>query len=395
MPSIKTRGFSVNVGRIILITFVLPIITLIVGLSGCGESLDDSPQTTGIAGEIRIGVVLALTGQFADELGKPMQNGFELARAEINSSGQLGDAKIRFITEDDQSVSAVEAFNKLIHEDGVSVITGLAVSTQAKEAFPIAQENRVVAFSPVSTAPGLSAIGDYIFRASLTVDELNSNGVKITQEILGYKRAATIYDETDLFSTNSNEAFLDALAEHGVEVLTTQTIQTGNTDFSVQLTLIKETNPDAIFCTALPKEIPLILTQGRDLGIPNLVPFIIPQLSQALVQGAGPAAEGAISLIAWSSIKPTPGNGAFVQNYRAAYGTEPNAWAAQSYAVLYILAAAIADAQSTDSTAIRDALANTINFDTILGQFSFDAVGDAVYDPQVLIFKNGEFKAFE
>ncbi|MDE0185439.1 MAG: ABC transporter substrate-binding protein [Candidatus Poribacteria bacterium] len=384
-----------NVGRIILITFVLPIITLIVGLSGCGESLDDSPQTTGIAGEIRIGVVLALTGQFADELGKPMQNGFELARAEINSSGQLGDAKIRFITEDDQSVSAVEAFNKLIHEDGVSVITGLAVSTQAKEAFPIAQENRVVAFSPVSTAPGLSAIGDYIFRASLTVDELNSNGVKITQEILGYKRAATIYDETDLFSTNSNEAFLDALAEHGVEVLTTQTIQTGNTDFSVQLTLIKETNPDAIFCTALPKEIPLILTQGRDLGIPNLVPFIIPQLSQALVQGAGPAAEGAISLIAWSSIKPTPGNGAFVQNYRAAYGTEPNAWAAQSYAVLYILAAAIADAQSTDSTAIRDALANTINFDTILGQFSFDAVGDAVYDPQVLIFKNGEFKAFE
>ncbi len=384
-----------NVGRIILITIALPIIALIVGLSGCGESLDDSPQTTGIAGEIRIGVVLALTGQFADELGKPMQNGFELARAEINSSGQLGDAKIRFITEDDQSVSAVEAFNKLIHEDGVSVITGLAVSTQAKEAFPITQENRVVAFSPVSTAPGLSTIGDYIFRASLTVDELNSNGVKITQEILGYKRAATIYDETDLFSTNSNEAFLDALAEHGVEVLTTQTIQTGNTDFSVQLTLIKETNPDAIFCTALPKEIPLILTQGRDLGIPNSVPFIIPQLSQALVQGAGPAAEGAISLIAWSSIKPTHGNGAFVQNYRAAYGTEPNAWAAQSYAALYILAAAIADAQSTDSTAIRDALAKTMNFDTILGQFSFDAVGDAVYDPQVLIFKNGEFKAFE
>ena len=375
--------------------FAAPIIALIVGLSGCGESLDDSPQTTGITGEIRIGVVLALTGQFADELGKPMQNGFELARAEINSSGQLGDAKIRFITEDDQSVSAVEAFNKLILEDGVSVITGLAVSTQAKDAFPIAQENRVVAFSPVSTAPGLSAIGDYIFRASLTVDELNSNGVKITQEKLGYKSAATIYDETDLFSTNSNEAFVNALAENGVEVLTTQTIQTGDTDFSVQLTRIKETDPDAIFCTALPKEIPLILKQSRGLGISGSVPFIIPQLSLALVQGARPAAEGAISLIAWSTIKPTPGNGAFVQNYRGAYGTEPNAWAAQSYAALYILAAAIADAQSTDATAIRDALANTMNMETILGRFSFDAVGDAEYDPQILIFKNGKFEAFE
>ena len=388
-----------NVGRFAIIMFVLAIALLIAGLSACdqiGQLLaPPPPEMEVLRGEIPIGVVLALTGQFADELGKPMQSGIELARAEINSSDQLGDAKITFITEDDERLSAVDAFNKLIHEDGVSVITGLAVSTLAKEAFPIAQENRVVAFSPVSSAPGLSAIGDYIFRASLTVDELNSNGVKITQERLGYKRAATIYDETDLFAANSNEAFMDALVENGVEVLTTQTIQAGETNFSVQLTRIKETDPDAIFCTTLPKEIPLILKQSRDLGIPDAVPFIIPQLSLALVQGAGPAAEGAISLIAWSSIEPTPSNGAFIQNYRGTYGTEPNAWAAQSYAALYILAAAIAEAQSTDSTAIRDALANTMNFDTILGKFSFDAVGDAVYDPQILIVKDGRFEAFE
>lgn len=375
------------------------IAALIVGLSACdqiGQLLVPTPPgMERLNGEIPIGVVLALTGQFADELGKPMQNGFELARTEINSSGQLGDAIITFITEDDQSVSAVDAFNKLIHEDGVSVVTGLAISTQAKDAFPIAQKNGVVAFSPVSSAPGLSAIGDFIFRASLTVDELNSNGVKITQEKLGYKRAATIYDETDLFSTNSNEAFLDALSENDVEILTTQTIQTGDTDFSGQLTRIKETNPDAIFCTALPKEIPLILKQSRDLGIPDSVPFIIPQLSQVLVRGTGPAAEGAISFIGWSSIAPTPGNQAFIQNYQGTYGTEPNAWAAQSYATLYILAAAIAEAQSTDPTAIRDALAKIMNFDTILGQFSFDAVGDAVYDPQILIVKDGAFAAFE
>ena len=378
--------------------FVLAIVALIVGLSACdqiGQPLIPPPEMEGLTGEIPIGVVLALTGQFADELGKPMQNGFELARAEINSSEQLGDAIITFITEDDRSESAVEAFNKLIHEDGVSVITGLAVSTQAKDAFPIAQENRVVAFSPVSSAPGLSAVGDFIFRASLTVDKLNSNGVKITKEKLGYKRVATIYDETDLYSTNSNEAFIDALVKHGVEILITQTIQTGDTDISVQLTRIKETNSDAIFCTALPREIPLILKQSRDLGIPDSVPFIIPQLSQALVRGTGPAAEGAISFIGWSSIVPTSGNQAFIQNYQSTYGTEPNAWAAQSYAALHILAEAIADARSTDATAIRDALANTMNLDTILGQFSFDAVGDAVYNPQILIVKDGEFVVFE
>ena len=46
-------------------------------------------------------------------------------------------------------------------------------------------------------------------------------------------------------------------------------------------------------------------------------------------------------------------------------------------------------------TRSADALANITDFDTILGKFSFNAVGDAVYDPVVLIVKNGEFQVFE
>ena len=69
--------------------------------------------------------------------------------------------------------------------------------------------------------------------------------------------------------------------------------------------------------------------------------------------------------------------------------------AAQSYASVYILAEAIADAQSTDPVKIRDVLANTMDLDTVLGKFSFDAVGDAVYDPIVLIVKNSQLQIFE
>ena len=61
----------------------------------------------------------------------------------------------------------------------------------------------------------------------------------------------------------------------------------------------------------------------------------------------------------------------------------------------HILAEAIANAQSTDATTIRDALANTKNFDTVLGQFSFNAVGDAMYDLMVLVVQNGNFEVFE
>ena len=388
-----------NVGRFTKFVFVLAIISLIAGLSACdqiGQLLVPAPpQMDGLSGEIPIGVVVALTGRFAAEIGIPMHNGFELARAEINNSGMLGTATITFIAEDDQSVSSVEAFNKLIHQDGVSAITGLAISDQAIHSFPIAQENGVVAFSSVSSASGLSAIGDFIFRAGLTIDVLIPSGVRITQEKLGYTKAAILFDESDLYSTSSYAGFIAALAENGVEVVTTETFQSGDTDFSTQLTRIMEANPEAIFVATLPPEMPLILMQGRELGIPDSVPFILPEIAIEQVAAAGAAAEGVITFIGWSSLAATPGNEAFIQNYTEKYGMEPNAWAAQSYATLYILAAAIANAQSTDSASIRDALANTMDMDTILGQFSFDAVGDAVYAPQILIVTDGEFEVFE
>ena len=387
-----------NVGRFTKFAFVLTIVALIAGFSACDQAqqlLLPALPTGDFSGEIPIGVVVALTGRFADEIGIPMLNGFELARYEINHSGMLGGATITFITEDDQSVSSVEAFNKLIRQDGVSVITGLAISGQAIHSFPIAQENGVVCFSSVSSASGLSAIGDFIFRAGLTIDILNPSGVRITQEQLGYTTAATLYDESDLYSTSSHEGFQVALAENGVKVVATETFQSGDTDFSAQLTRIMEANPEAIFVSTLPPEMPAILSQGRELGIPDSVPFILPEIAIEQVAAAGDAAEGVITFISWSNLAATPGNEAFIQSYTEKFGMEPNAWAAQSYATLRILAAAIAEAQSTDSAAIRDALANTMDMGTILGQFSFDAVGDAAYDPQILIVKDGEFVVFE
>ena len=388
-----------NVRRFCKFVFVLAIVALITGLSACDQIqqllVPAPPEMEDMSAEIPIGVVVALTGRFADEVGIPMQNGFELARAEINNSGMLGGAAITFITEDDQSESSVEAFNKLIHQDGVSAITGLAISEQAKHAFPIAQENGVVAFSSVSSASGLSAIGDFIFRAGLTVGVMNPPGVQVTHAERDYQTAALIYQDKDTYSMSSNEAFKAALTENGVKILITEFFQKGDIDFSTQLTRIMGANPEAIFISSLPPAMPLIMRQGRALGIPGSVPFILPEMSIEQVQAAGPDAEGVITFAGWSSLAATPGNEAFIENYRTAYDTDPNAWAAQSYATLHILAAAIAEAQSSESEAIRDTLANTMDLDTILGQFSFDAVGDAVYDPKILIVKDGKFEFFE
>ena len=385
-----------NISRATKFAFVLTIVALIAGLSACdqiGQLLVPAPpDMEDVSVEIPVGLVLPTTGRLAS-FGLPIQYGFELALEEVNNS-QFSDAKLKFIIEDDQSTveGAVEAYNKLI-QVGVPVIFGPTTSGQAEAAFPIAQQSGVVAFSSSSNATGLSALGDFIFRAGLTTDILLPSGVRATHAKLGYQQVATIYDDIDLYSIDSHEKFRDTLIESGVEILITETFQSGDTDFSAQLSRIMEASPDAIFIAAQLPEQTAILIQGRQLGISTEIPFITSLIND--VENAGAAAEGAISFAGWISSADTPGNQAFVQKYQATYGSEPNAWTAQSYAAVHIVAAAIAEAQSTDPTAIRDALANTKDFETVLGAFSFNADGDAVYDPIVQIVENGEFQIFE
>ena len=377
--------------------FILTIVISVVGFSAC-ERVSQivqpaTPEIEDKSGEIPIGVVLPLTGHLASA-GELMKEGLDLALEEINNA-QPSDTKFRFVVEDDTSTpeGAVDAFNKLIHQDGLSVILGPASSTATQAAFPIAQENGVVAISPTAGARGLGAIGDFVFRVPLASNILALKGVEATHTKLGYQRVATLYDETDLFSTDRDEALQEAFTAIGIEVLTTEVFQSGDTDFSTQLTQIKALDPDAIFVSALPPEKPGILIQAHELGIS--VPVIMSSLTSVEVEAAGAAAEGAITFIGWLPTDDTPGNQAFVANYSETFGMTPNVFATASYASVYILAEAIRNAESTDAVSIRDALANIRDFDTVFGKFSFNADGDAVYEQKALIVKDGTLQPFE
>ena len=379
------------------------MVTLMVGLSACDElisilstsDIPDMPQMDGVQGEIPIGVVVPLTGVGAGPYGFSMQNGFELAKEEINNA-QLGDATISFITVDDMTTvdGAVSAFQDLA-DQGVQVVVGYTYTFQVDHVFPLAEENEVVAFSSVSSGAGRSSLSQYAFRTGLATNILNPAGVKVSQARLGYTRVAIIYDEVDPYATSGYEDLSAALEEIGVEVVTTQTMQKGDIDFSEQMAAIMASEAEAVVISALSAEIVQIMSQGREAGIPSSVRYIVPDLTANEVAIVGDAAEGAITFINWIETSGTPGNQAFIRNYRETYGIEPDPWAAQSYATMYILAAAISNAGSTDSTAIRDALAQTTDFDTILGQFSFDPNGEALYDPIIAVVKDGQIVMFE
>ena len=390
-----------NASRVTKFAFLLAVATLVVGLSACDQLISiltsgDMPEPSEMEGGVTVGVVAPLSGQYASSYGQPILQGFELARNEINSS-QVGGGGINFIAVDDMASvdGAKAAFNKLIEQDGVSIILGPSFSSQASETFPIASVNGVVAISSTSSASGINKAGDTNFRAGLITSRLNPPGVMATHAVLGYQQVATMYDEADLYSTIGHGDLAGALMDNGVEILATKTLNGGDTDFSAQLTEIMELIPDAIFVSALSAEMAPILKQGRALGIPASVPFIIPELSSIEVEAAGEAAEGAITFTGWSILASTPGNTAFIESYRAAYGTDPSPWTAQSYATLHILDEAGTRAQSAEPMAIAEALRGISDFDTILGKFSFDENGDAIYEPHVLIVKDGKLELFD
>ncbi len=385
-----------NTKRIFIPVVLLAIVYFPIGFSPYDKVITVSANETAhsvSSKEILIGVVVAKTGHHAEQYGLPMLRGFELARKEIND---VSDLELTFATEDDKSSSdgAKAAVRRLVNKK-VPAIVGLAISSHLKEAAPIAQENRVIAFSSVSSAAGLGKIGGFVFRTSLATDISVPSGVIATQKRLGYEKVATIYDRNDLYATSSNDVLRTVLVQNEVEILTEEAFETGDTDFSQQLTRIAMMDPDALFISALSQEIGGILSQTVEPRFPDGIQVIAPDLTMFEVQQAGKGAEGAIGFIGWSVSSSAPGNQAFVQHYRAQYGIDPEPWAAQSYATLHVLANAIKTAQSSDSVAIRDALAQTRDLPTILGRlgdYSFNADGDALYDQILVVVEDGKLE---
>ena len=369
------------------------VMVLVLGLLSCGENE---------AEEISVGVVVPLSGSLSSN-GSQMKNGMELALGEINESSLLDGRKIRFIVGDSEGTpdGAERAYTKLIEQDGVVAVLGPFTSSATERIIPVAQQNKVVAFSPTSAARGLSARSEFAFRASLTVDPLVQAGVRVTREQLRYNNVATIVNEADSFSSSNHKKVKEELEKHGVTVVSEQTYsrRTGALpDLTSQLTdmINAVPAPEALFISALAPGRRGVMVQVRELGVD--IPFLLTlstldDVSEANAALAG-AAEGAITFTTWIAAIDTPENRRFLRNYREKYESEPDAFAALSYASVYILAHAIADTSSADPETIRDAMAD-IRVDTLLGDFYFDRNGDAVYEPIVGIVENGKFEVFD
>jgi len=356
--------------------------------------------TPGHAGakEAKIGFVLSMTGAAA-VYGSTQINGAKMAVDEINAAAGKDGLRIVALFEDDASTpqQGINVFNKFIKADNVALLIGPTLSNTAQVTDRIAQQEGVPVLAVSNTVKGLTDIGDYIFRDSLTEAVVIPNTIKIAKEKLGVSKVAVLYGNDDAFTKGGYDAFKKALGDAKIEILSEQTFAKGDRDFSPQLTQIKGKNPDAIIVSALAEEASGIVSQARQLGIPKTIPIIGGNgfNSPSFMKNAGEAAEGVIVGAAWNSASSSPLTRKFVADFTAKYNGPPDQFAAQAYAGVYIAYEAVKKAGSPDNRkAIRDAMAQIKNFDTVLGRFSFTAVRDAEHQPVVQQVKGGKFVVF-
>jgi branched-chain amino acid transport system substrate-binding protein len=350
---------------------------------------------TGATKEVKVGVVLTLTGASA-VYGMPQRNGVQLAVDEINAAGGIPGVKLVPVIEDDAGTKdqGITAFTKLINTDKVMAIIGPTLSNTAVAADPIAQQAGVPVLAVSNTGNGIVEIGDFIFRDSLAESQVIPNTIKVAKDKLGLKKVAIIYGIDNAFTKSGYDEFKKALDANGIQITSTQTYGMNDTDYSAQLTAIKGTNPDAIIVSSL-AEGAQIAKQARELGIDSKVTIIGGNglNTPDYIKNSGAAGEGTYVGAAWNVANDTPTNTKFIAAYKAKYNADPDQFAAQAYSGVYILAEAIKLAgANADRKAIRDALPKVKGLATPLGTFGFTPERNADHPPVLQMVKNGKFE---
>lgn len=376
-------------------------VALAIVLLSFSSSMGTTHAGGGPSATVTVGLVADVTGP-AGVYGRSIRNGAVLAAALINGRGGINGHRLSLEVRDGATseTRVVKLYHQIIGRDKVLALLGPTLSSEAQTADPIAQAAHVPVIATSNTAPGITAMGSYIFRMSLGEADVVPLAMNVARKNLHLQRVAIIYGKDNAFTVGDGAIFKAEAGKDGLDVVDTETFSTGDSDFSAQLTRIKDAHPNAILVGALVTEAARILTQARRLGIPSSVHFIGGNgfNSPALITQAGTASEGAISGTAWFAGSTRPLNRAFVAQYRSRYGRDPDQFAAQAFDGVNILAAGIARAGAgKDRAALRQAITQIKNVPVVTGAdgtFSFTSTRDAGEVGTVQIVRNGSFAVY-
>ena len=325
------------------------------------------------ADTINLGVIFPLSGPQA-HFGVESSDGIILAAERINREGGLLGRQIHLNVNDDENLPAntVAHFLRLTTQEGIGIVMGSSTSGATLAIAPMAQQQGVVVISPSATAFGVTQVGDFIFRTCFIDMFQGVVGANFAFDTLGARRAAVLYDQGADYNRGLAHAFIAQFQARGGQIVAQQQYMTGAVDFSAQVTAIAASNPDVVFLPNFLNDVALQAMQLRAQGVN--VPLVGGDGWDGVVGIAGneiAAGGGAFWSGSFSAETTDPMGSQFVRDFQARFGRTATQFAALGYDTMLLIADAITRAGTTDSRAVRDALAAT-DASFVTGRITFD-----------------------
>jgi len=313
---------------------------------------------------------------------------------------------VELVIEDNESKaeSAVKANTKMITQDDVLAIIGPQSSKQAVPAGEVANKYKTVMISPWSTNPNTTMDRPYVFRGCF-LDPFQGPVVAnfITEEF-GFTKAAVLYDVASDYPKGLAEVFKQAWEKkHGAgAVVAYESFTTKDTDFSSQLTTIVKSGAEVLFTPQYYNEVPLIVSQAKNLGWKGPIVGSDSWGSAETVELCGEACYGLFFSSHYAAAGAKGATKAFIDRYEKNYGYIPDDVAALTWDALQLAQQAIQNTGKItgrvdkDRTAVRDALAKIKNFAGITGNMTFTEEGDPIKCAVIVrINDKGEYEFYK
>jgi branched-chain amino acid transport system substrate-binding protein len=321
-----------------------------------------------------IGYSLPLTGEHA-QYGEVFRNSAKLQLDAFNASGRVPvPVTIQFEDSKSDPKEAINIANKFLDDDCIVGVIGDFTSTVSMAAGRVYAKGGMPQLSQTASHPDYVKVSPWQFR-NITTQAYEGPFVADWTRELGFQTYGIIAIQND-WGISAAENFQQAVEKNGQKVVALEYFNPGARDYRSILTKISRQQPDVIYACMMYEEGAMLMQQVRQLGISSTVFATSSLYSPKLLELAGETANGLYLSTTFMPTSPEPHVKQYVDAYRAAYGSEPNMFAAQAYDATGIMLDALARAYEKNPQvtreAVRDALAATTDFPGVTGETSFD-----------------------
>ena len=318
------------------------------------------------ADPIKIGVNGPFTGG-SSSMGVSMRDGVRLAIEEINKSGGVLGRQLQAVERDDEAKNerGVQIAQELVNKEKVTAVVGYINTGVALASQRFFQEAKIPVMNNVATGSIITKQFEkepenYVFRNSAH-DSIQAP--MIVEEAVtrrGFKKVAILADSTN-YGQLGREDLEKALTAKGVKPVAVEKFNIKDVDMTAQLLKAKEAGAEAVLTYGIGPELAQIANGMTKLGwkVPMIGSWTLSMANY--IDNAGPGGEGARMPQTFVQEPTNPKRQAFIISYLKTFSPknarmDSPVSAAQGYDSVYLLAAAIKQAGSTEGPKIRAAL---------------------------------------